>query len=111
MSGISPATAIPASAARIAEDGALMIGGAELEEAEPVLSFRDRGFSEGILAKTADTRLDSEDSLGWFDIVDKMEVEKEDEACCLRCDFGITSEQRSSPPHPRRRSVYANSTT
>ena len=111
MSGVSPATAIPASAARVAEDGVSMIGGAELERATPVLSFRDPGFSEHILVNTADSRLDSEESLGWFDIVDKIEMGKEAESCCLWCGFGITSEQKSSSPHPRRRSLYANSMT
>ena len=74
---------------------------AELEGAAPVLSFRDRGFSERNLANASDSRLDSEESLGWFDILDKMEVEKEDEACCLRCGFGITFKQKSCVSNPR----------
>ena len=98
---MSPATAIPASAARMAEDGILIIARAELEGAAPVLSFRDRGFSERNLANASDSRLDSEEFLGWFDILDKMEVEKEDEACCLRCGFGITFKQKSCVSNPR----------
>ena len=57
------------------------MGSAELERVAPVLSFSDRGFGERNLANTF-LRLDSgfnEASLGWFDIVDEMEVEKEDE--------------------------------
>ena len=80
-SGISPTTAIPVSAVRMVEDGVLMMGGAELEWAAPVLSFADRCFGKCNLANTL-LRLESEESLGWFDIVDEMEVEKEDEICC-----------------------------
>ena len=81
MSGISPATAIPVSAAPMVEDGVLMMGRAEPKRAAPLLSFADRGFGERNLANTS-LRLDSgfnEESLGWFDIVDEMEVEKENE--------------------------------
>ena len=55
----------------------------ELERSAPVLSFGDRGFSECNLVDIF-LRLDNgfnEESLGWFDIVDETEVEKEDEAC------------------------------
>ena len=96
LSGISPATAIPLSAARMAEDGVLMIG-AELEQAAPVLSFGDRGIGKRNLAFL---RLDSrfnEESFRLFDIVDEMEVDK---GCCLRCGFnGFTFKQKSSPPY------------
>lgn len=81
----SSATALPVSGAWMVEDGILMMGGAELERAAPVLSLADRGFGERNLANTF-LRLDSgfnEESLGWFDIVDEMEVGKEDEACCF----------------------------
>jgi hypothetical protein len=91
MQGISPATSIPASSARMAEDGVLMTGVVGLERAATVPSFTDRGFGERNPAKTSDSRLDSEESLSRFDIVDKMEVEKEDEACCLRFGFWISS--------------------
>jgi hypothetical protein len=73
------------------------MGGKELEPAAPVLSFVDRGFGERNLANTF-LRLNSgfnEETLGWFDIIAEMEVEKEDEACCSRCGFGITSKQKS----------------
>ena len=63
-----------------------MTGRAELEQAVPVLLFTDRGFGQRNLVNTF-LRLDSgfnEESLGWFDIIDEMEVEKEDEStCCL----------------------------
>ena len=79
----------------MAEDGVLMIGGAELERAAPVLSFAYRGLGKRNLTFL---RLDSgfnKESSGWFDIVDEMEVEKKDETCCLQCGFGITSKQKS----------------
>ena len=66
------------------EDGVLMMGGAELKWAAPVLSFADRCFGKCNLANTL-LRLESgfnEESLDWSDIVDKMEVEKEDKICC-----------------------------
>ena len=72
-----------------------MMGRAELERAAPVLSLADRGFGECNLATFLGLDSDSsEESLGRFDIVDEMEVEKEDEACCLWCGFGITSKQK-----------------
>ena len=79
-----------------------MMGGAEPKRAAPLLSSADRGFGERNLANTF-LRVGSgfnEESLGWFDIVDVMEVEKEDETCCFRCGFGIISKQSHvSPPH------------
>ena len=96
LSGISPTTAVPASAARIAEDG-VMVGGRELEQA--VLSFADRGIGDRNLATLL--RLDSgfnEESLGWFDIIDRRRDgswEGRWSACCLRCRFGMTSKQKS----------------
>ena len=69
------------------DDAVLMMGEAELEQAAPVLLFTDRGFRQRNLANTF-LRLDSgfnEGSLGWFDIVDKMEVEKEDESARCLC--------------------------
>ena len=101
LSGISPVTAIPASAARMAGDGVLKMRGAELERAAPVLSFADRGPGGHNLTLL---RLDSgfnEESLGCFDIVDEMEVEKEDEAC-LRCTLELQQKSRfssSMTPH------------
>ena len=59
----------------MAEDGVLMIGGAELERAAPVLSFAYRGLGKRNLTVL---RLDSgfnKGSSGWFDIVDEMEVD------------------------------------
>ena len=84
MSGISPATAVPVSAARMAEDG-IMMGRPELEWAAPVLSFADRGIGErNIAALLSIDSGSNEESLGWFDIVDgEMEVKKEGEALVL----------------------------
>ena len=79
------------------KDGVLMMGGAELEEAAPVLSFADRGFGERNLANTF-LRLDSgfnEESLGWFDIVD-MEVEKEGEVLVV---YGVALESLPNKSH------------
>ena len=76
---ISPATAIPISAARMVECGVLMMSGAELERAAPVLPFADRGFGERNLVNTflkPGSAFNAKESLGWFDIVDEKKVEK-----------------------------------
>ena len=70
-------TAIPASAARMAVDGDLMMGGAKLERAATVLPFGDRGPGERNLVTFL--RLGSsfnEEPWEWFDIVDEIEVQK-----------------------------------
>ena len=93
------------------EDGVLMTGGAELERAALVLSFADRGFGERNLANTflSQDSWFNEESLGWFDIVDEMEVETNgDEACCLPCGFRTTSKQKSCVSSPTH-TVYVHS--
>ena len=87
----------------MAED--VIMGGPEREWAAPVLSFADRGIGERNIATSL--RLDSgssEESLGWFDIVDEMEVEKEGEALVV---YGVALEL-----HPQTKVMclhYANS--
>ena len=85
----------------MAEEGVLMMGGAELDQAAPVLSFADRGLGERNLTSL---RLDSgfnEESLGWFDIADEMEVEKEEAALVV---YGVALEllpnKSHVSPHP-----------
>ena len=81
-----------------------MMGRPELEWAAPVPSFADRDIGERNIATLF--RLDSgsnEESLGWFDIVDEMEVEKEGEALVV---YGVALEL-----HPQTRVMclhYAN---
>ena len=88
----------------MAEDG-IMMGTPGLEWGAPVLSFVDRGIGERNIATSL--RLDSssnEESLGWFDIVDEMEVEKEGEALVV---YGVALEL-----HPQTKVMclhYANS--
>jgi len=94
----------------MAEDGVLIMGGAELERAAPTLSFADRGLGERNLTFL---RLDSgfnEESLDWFDIVDEMEVEMEDEACCLRCGVGSNSKQKSCVTSPTHKETTSSPT-
>ena len=87
----------------MAEDGVTM-GRPELEWAAPVLSFGDRGIGERNIATLL--RIDSgsnEESLGCFDIVDEMEVEKEGEALLV---YGVALEL-----HPQTKVMclhYAN---
>ena len=74
----------------------------ELERSAPVLSFGDRGFSECNLVDIF-LRLDNgfnEESLGWLDIVDEVEVEN-DERCPLFTEWLSKHKSRFSilPTH------------
>ena len=75
-----------------------MMGRPELEQAAPVLSFMDRGIGECNIATLL--RLDSssnEESLGWFDIINEMEVEKEGEALVYGVALDLHLKSHVSP--------------